>query len=115
MNLQKLLFAYIKDVKSWVHVFGIVVKEGEDTLNWSKTRSTSEREKIQQERRYINLITNPKKEKIHYGESTTARPKERKREKSEEKSKGVVEFLIKMKLIKGKYKFSFWHCLTILT
>ena len=43
MNLKKSTSVYIKDVKSWVHVFGIVVKEGEDTLNWSQTK---EREKM---------------------------------------------------------------------
>ena len=41
--------------------------------------------------------------------------KERKREKSEDNSEGVAVFLIKMKLIEGEYKFSFWHCLTVLT
>ena len=56
---------------------------------------------ISKERRYIKE-----------GEST---PKERKREKSEDNSEGVAILLIKMKLIEGEYKFSFWHCLTILT
>ena len=49
------------------------------------------------------------------GEGTIARSIERKREKSEDNSKGVVVLLIKMKLIEGEYKFPFWHCLTILT
>ena len=86
-----------------------LLSKREKLLDHIKEGEVKKREKLQEGEGEVTRRRSYIGRYITEGEGTVARSKERKKENSEDNSEGVVV------LIKGEYKFSFWHCLTILT